>query len=95
MQNNQQRIPEIDIPNQPLWRNQVGPFRASIWENQRTANGKNFTVRELSFSKRYRTEKGEYKDTTKYQANDIPKAILSLQKAYEQLITPDGNEDSE
>ena len=95
MQNNQQRIPEVDIPNTPLWRNQVGPFRASIWENQRTTNGKTFTVRELSFSKRYRTENGEYKDTTKYQTNDIPKAILALNKAYEQLVSPDGNEDSE
>ncbi len=86
----QTRIPEIEVEmvkDKPLWHFHAGSVRASIWENERDINGKTFTVRDLTFSKRYRDVNGEYKNTTKYSANDIPKAMLVLQKAYEQMVT--------
>ena len=86
----QTKIPETEVvppKNKPLWQYRAGGCRASVWENERTFNGKTVTVRDVTFSKRYLDEDGEYKNTTKYNANDIPKAIHVLQKAYEHLIT--------
>ena len=85
----QTKIPEEQINNRPVWKTRIGTCQATIWENQRNIDGKTVTIRELSFARRYRTEDGEYKNTTKYSVNDIPKAILALQKAYEELTTPE------
>ncbi|MCA9441391.1 MAG: hypothetical protein KC964_11325 [Candidatus Omnitrophica bacterium] len=84
----QKTIPmeEIELEkNRPIWQTQIGGFRASIWENERQIKDRTVRVKELSFSKVFRNQQGEWKSTTRYQANEIPKAILALEKAYEYL----------
>ena len=71
---------EQETNNKPMWQIHIGTCWASIWDNERTINGKTVAIRELSFSKRFRGEDGEYKNSTRYSINDIPKAILALQK---------------
>ena len=82
----------MESENRPLWQMSAGPFWASIWENERTIAGKAVKVREVSFAKRFRTESGEYKTSSRYQLNEIPKAMLVLSKAYEQLAMPEREE---
>lgn len=88
----QTQIPEEQIQtNRPLWQTHVGPFWASIWENDRNIGEKTVKVRELSFAKRYKDKSGEFRNSTKYQVNDIPKAIVALEQAYEELVLRNGN----
>ena len=44
-----------------------------------------FTIRTVSFQRRYRDANGDWQCTSSLGVNDIPKAILTLQKAFEYL----------
>ena len=60
----------------------VGCIQVAIWENEGKEGNKFQTV---SFDKRYKDKNDEWKSSSSLKANDIPKAILALQKAYEYL----------
>ena len=67
--------------NRPIHKISVGGIQVAIWSNE----GKEGTIyNSVSFDKRYKQGE-EWKSTNSLKANDIPKAILALQKAYEYL----------
>lgn len=73
-----------------------GPCSASVFENEYHRDGEKFTIRRVSFQRRYRDKDGQWQTTTSLKINDIPKAILVLQKAFEFLsanTTCDGEEE--
>ncbi|MFC1562659.1 hypothetical protein ACFL4Z_01250 [candidate division KSB1 bacterium] len=45
----------------------------------------------MSLSRSYKDEKGEWQYTESLKIDDLPKAILALQKAYEHLTLKEGN----
>ena len=63
-----------------------GGCETAIFENEIAAGGKTIRVKKISFQKRYRNSDGEWKSTTSLDVNDIPKAVVALQKAYEYLV---------
>jgi len=63
---------------------QCGAVEASIFENEIDQNGKQFKVKKVAFQKRYKGVDG-WKSTNSLDVNDLPKAILALQKAFEYL----------
>ena len=71
----------------------VGAVRAAIWPttifNQ---DGTSFEKKKVVLDRRYKTKRGEWKSTSSLDVNDVPKAILALQKAYEYLMTGSGKE---
>jgi len=69
--------------NGPIDRIRVGSVELSIWENQNNFGGTNKMV---SMQKNYKTKEGEWKKTQSLRVNDIPKAILALNKAYEKIV---------
>ena len=70
----------------------VGLIRATVWKNKGINKAcKETEYNTVSLSRSYKDEKGEWKNTNSLKANDLPKAILALQKAHEQLTLKEGN----
>ena len=65
----------------------IGAVRASVWKNTReNKDGKTFETRTVSLDRSYKDQAGNYKSTNSFNPNEIPKAILLLQRAYEYLV---------
>jgi hypothetical protein len=65
----------------------VGAVRAAIWSNpRRTAGGQSFDSHRIQLERTYKDSQGNFKTTQSLEANDIPKAIVALQKSYEYLL---------
>ena len=71
-----------------------GPCSASIFENEYTRGGESFTVRTVSFQRSYLDKEGTWQRTNSLKVNDIPKAVLVLNKAYE-FLTSTGQAEAE
>lgn len=69
----------------------IGAVCASVWKNLRQGKeGKTYEVRNVTLDRTYRDQEGNYKRTNRFAANEIPKAILLLQRAYEYLVMAPG-----
>ena len=64
---------------------QHGALKAAIFANELEKDGRSFTVKRVSFQKLYRDKGGILKTTTSLEVNDLPKAVLVLQKAFDYL----------
>ncbi len=64
----------------PVKKFSVGGVQVAVWENE-GKEGRSFYS--VSFDRRYKDKNDEWKSTSSLKANDLPKAILALQKAYE------------
>ncbi len=64
-----------------------GLCSASIFENEYKRGEASFTVRTVSFQRRYLDKEGNWQTTNSLKVNDIPKAVLVLNKAYEFLTS--------
>jgi len=69
----------------------AGAVRATIWRNDHlSSDGKVFNSRKVVIERIYRDANQNFKTTGSLAVNDIPKAIVVLEKAYEFLICSDG-----
>ncbi|MFH1586538.1 MAG: hypothetical protein ABID38_01625 [Candidatus Diapherotrites archaeon] len=66
----------------PVKKFSAGGIQVAIWENE-GKEGRSF--HSVSFDRRYK-DKDEWKSTNSLKTNDIPKAIIALQKSYEYLV---------
>jgi hypothetical protein len=73
------------MSNKPEKVFQHGALKAAIFANEHDKDGHSFTVRRISFQKLYRDREGMLKTTSSLEVNDLPKAILVLQKAFDYL----------
>ena len=73
----------------PIKKFKAGAIQVAIWENETKEGGKYNTV---SFDKRYKDKNSEWKSSGSLQMNDLPKAILALQRAFEYLAFKDAAE---
>ena len=65
----------------------TGALTATVWENQgKSKEGLDVSFRTVSFQRRYMDKNGEWQSTNTLRINDLPKASLVLQKAYEYLV---------
>lgn len=72
---------------------QHGALKAAIFANEHERDGQSFTVKRVSFQKLYRDREGNLKTTTSLETNDLPKAVVVLQKAFEYLTVKPEPED--
>ena len=64
----------------------VGAVSVSVWKRTHTTrDGQTFDKRHVSLDRTYRDSQGNWKSASSYEANDIPKAILALSKAYDYM----------
>ena len=68
---------------------QVGACSASVFKKDvQTADGV-VPIHDVVLQRAYKDKEGNYQHTNSYRVNDLPKAILALQKAYEHLVYQD------
>ncbi len=75
------------MKNKPERIFKAGPVRASVFQNKIVHDGKPVTFPKVVIEVRYKDKSGEWKGTNSLSINDLPKAILALQQAYEYLTT--------
>jgi len=73
----------------------VGAVRASIFRNPIQKAGKSILLPKVVIEVRYRDKTGQWNGTNSLSLNDLPKAILALQKAFEYLMEHKGPEEAE
>ena len=64
----------------------VGAVRASVFRNIIQKNGKSIPLPKVAIEVRYKDKTGQWNGTNSLSLNDLPKAILALQKAFEYLM---------
>lgn len=74
------------MPNKPETVFKVGAVRAVVFRNIIEKNGKSISLPKVVIEVRYKDKAGQWKGTNSLSLNDIPKAILALQKAFEYLM---------
>jgi hypothetical protein len=71
-----------------------GHCTAAVFTKEVTRGDRTFQARSVSFQKRYRDKNGEWQTSSYLDVNDIPKAVLVLQKSFDYL-TSNGHRDEE
>ncbi|HLC92796.1 MAG TPA: hypothetical protein VJH23_03740 [archaeon] len=69
----------------PIAKFSAGGIQVAVWENEGKEGSSYSTV---TMDKRYKSGE-EWKSTKSLRANDLPKAILVLEKAYEFMVLKD------
>jgi len=64
----------------------VGAVRASVFQNLISKGGQSIPLPKVVIEVRYKDKTGQWQGTNSLSINDLPKAILALQKAFEYLM---------
>ena len=81
------------MSNKPERVFQHGGVKAAIFVNEHEKAGESFTKKSISVQRVYRDKEGAFKTTNNLYVNDLPKAILVLQKAFDYLTVKHEPED--
>ena len=74
--------------NKPETKFRAGAISATVWKNKgKNKAGKTTEFYTTKLERRYRDSNDEWQSTESLGINDIPKAILVLQKSYEFIAT--------
>lgn len=73
------------MPNKPEKVFKVGAVRASVFVNTISRNGRTVSLPKVVLEVRYKDKSGQWQGTNSLSVNEIPKAILALQKAFEYI----------
>ncbi len=82
--------------NKPEKKFSTGAISATVWKNAgKNKKGEDVLFRTISIQRRYQDKEGNWQTTNSMRINDLPKASLVLNKAYEYCILrdPDNNQD--
>lgn len=69
--------------NTPEKKFKIGGVTTTLWKNQ-SSKGEFYT---MTTTRSYKDQNGTWQTSETLRANDVPKAILSLQQAYEYIYT--------
>jgi hypothetical protein len=84
-ENKQNIVPEGQNTPQKAFR--VGPVKATVWKNIGQNDKGSVEYLSVSFERSYLDAKtNTWKYTASLRANDLPKAVLALNKAYEYIV---------
>ncbi|MBI4738620.1 hypothetical protein HY772_03525 [Candidatus Woesearchaeota archaeon] len=73
--------------NQPEKTFRVGPVKATVWRNVSQTEKGAVEYLSVSFDRRYMDRQtNTWKSSSSLRANDLPKAVLALNKAYEYVV---------
>ena len=64
----------------------IGAVRASVFRNTIVKAGQSIPLPKVVIEVRYKDKAGNWQGTNSLSINDLPKAILALQKAFEYLM---------
>lgn len=73
--------------NYPEKKFRAGGLSATIWLNKgQKATGEETEYQTISIERNYVDKEGQWQSTNSLRINDLPKATIVLQKAYEYLV---------
>jgi hypothetical protein len=76
--------------NTPEKKFSTGAINATVWKNTGTSkNGQEVEFRTITLQRRYKDKNDAWQSTNSMRINDLPKAALVLNKAYEYLVLRD------
>jgi len=87
-----QEVVEMNKPqntgNKPEKKFSTGAIVATVWKNNGTSkrDGSQVEFRTIQLDRHYKDKDGTWKSTSSLRVNDLPKAALVLNKAYEYLV---------
>ncbi|MBI2138831.1 hypothetical protein HYU13_04530 [Candidatus Woesearchaeota archaeon] len=66
----------------------TGAVAVTIWKNNGTnkTTGGAVTYNTIKIERRYKDKQGNWQSSSYFRINDLPKAALAVQKAYEHLV---------
>ncbi|MEK6961509.1 MAG: hypothetical protein AABX47_10160 [Nanoarchaeota archaeon] len=81
--------------NKPLAKFKAGAVVATIWANSAQGAAGEVVYNSITLDRRYQDKSGQWQSTSSMRVNDLPKAALVLQKAYEYLVIKEQQESPE
>lgn len=78
--------------NRPVQKFQAGGVQAALWKNAKKVNGSDVETLSVSIDRRYKDKSGAWQSTRSLHANDVPKAVLVLLKAYDFMTSKQSDE---
>ncbi len=79
--------------NTPEKKFRASPVTATVWANEvTTKEGEVKLFRTISLERSYKDKEGVWKSTNSLRSNDLPKAVLVLNKAYEYITIKDDSD---
>ena len=79
------KVEDIQEKNLPEKKFRAGAISATVWKNQTEKDGEVREYRTVSFERSYQDKEGNWQTTNSLRVNDLPRASLVLQKAYEYI----------
>ena len=73
----------------------AGAVRASVFLNTIERGGQTIPIRKVVLEVRYRDKDGQWKSSSSFSLNEIPKATTVLQQAYEYLLAQNASDRQE
>lgn len=64
----------------------AGAISATVWKNHGVKDGEMQDYSTVTFERVYKDKQGNWQTTNSLRLNDLPKAAVVLQKAYETLV---------
>lgn len=64
----------------------AGPVSATVWKNHGIKDGQASEYTTVTFERSYKDKEGNWQTTNSLRLNDLPKAAVVLQKAYEDQV---------
>ena len=81
--------------NRPLHQFKAGAVSVTVWKNvEHDAAGNALTFNTITCQRSYK-HRGTWRTTSTLRINDLPKAAMLLNKAYEQLVFQRGRKNSD
>ncbi len=80
--------------NLPEKKFRAGAVSATVWKNAgKNKTGEAVEYRTISIERNYKDKDDKWQSTNSLRLNDLPRAVVVLQKAYEYLVLrdPDGS----
>jgi len=72
--------------NMPEKKFRAGAISATVWLNKGQRNGEETSFRTIAIERGYKDKEDNWKSTNSLRINDLPRARVVLQKAYEYLV---------
>jgi len=63
----------------------AGGVSATVWNNQQVINGNRMDVKSVQIQRNYQDDKKEWKKTSSFKQNDLPKLIAVATEAFKYL----------
>ena len=74
------------VINTPEKRFRAGAISATVWKNQGIKDGQTSEYSTVTFERSYKDKDRNWQTTNSLRVNDLPKAAVVIQRAYEELV---------